>query len=103
MGIFGFLFVMAWKRRALLPPDFLHNLLQSLVVLVLLGILAWQIIDNAAHLGGLIAGGGLGLWIFRNPNGTLPIQDSHSLRIIGITSEFGFLGLTIFTIFKLLG
>lgn len=101
MGLFGFLLVTVWRRRALMPPDFLQGLLRGLLAMAMLGVLAWGLIDNAAHLGGLLAGGLLGLWVFRQPEGSLPLQDTILLRTGGAVSEFLFLGLTVFTLMKL--
>jgi membrane associated rhomboid family serine protease len=67
----------------------------------LLGILAWPIIDNAAHVGGLLSGGLLGLWMLRDSRISLPLKDSWTLRTIGGASELFLRGLTIFTIMKL--
>ncbi len=102
MGLFGFLLVMVWRRRALMPPDFLQSLLRSLLAMAMLGILAQDIIDNAAHLGGLLAGGLLGIWVFREPEGSLPLQDTTMLRTIGVFSETLFIGLAVFTLLKLI-
>ncbi|MBI3715890.1 MAG: rhomboid family intramembrane serine protease [Betaproteobacteria bacterium] len=103
VSVFGFLLVMGWRRRALLPPDFLHGLLQSLVAIALLGILAWGIIDNAAHLGGLLFGVAAGIWVFRDPQGTLPLRDSALRTAIGLAADATFLAIAVFTAWKLLG
>lgn len=102
MGIFGFLLVMSWRRRKLLPSDFLNSLLRNLLVTVVFGALAWAIIDNAAHLGGFLAGGSIGLLVFRKPAGELPLRDSNCLRALGSASEVVFVGLVLYTGFRLL-
>ncbi len=102
MAVFGFLLVMAWKRRSQLPPDFLQGLLRSLLYMVLIGVMAWAIIDNAAHAGGLLVGALLGLWAFRQPHGSLPLPDSRTIQVIGIGADVFFLGLVIFTGLKLI-
>lgn len=61
LGMFGFLAVMAWRRKGHLPEGFLKGLLINLAVIALVGLLAYRFIDNAAHAGGLLAGLLLGL------------------------------------------
>lgn len=56
MGMFGFLAVMAYRRRQHLPEGFLHGLLINIALIGLVGLIAYRFIDNAAHAGGLIAG-----------------------------------------------
>lgn len=90
MGFVGFLLMMGWKRKELLPPRFAVNFLRSVVLMALMGILAWSVVDNAAHLGGLLTGAALGGWLFRGETGSLPLQDSNW------RSASGWLGVLIF-------
>jgi HTH-type transcriptional regulator / antitoxin HigA len=101
MAVLGFFLVMASKRRAQLPPGLFRELLRSLILTALIGILAWNVIDNAAHLGGLISGGLLGLWVFRDARASLPLKDQPFLRVAGVGAELFLLGLSIFTVVKL--
>lgn len=101
MSMFGFLLVMSWRRRSHLPSDYLNGLLRNLVVTAVFGIFAWEIIDNAAHLGGLLAGGTMGLMVFRQPNGELPLRDSKRLFAVGTVSEAAFIAIAVFTALKL--
>lgn len=102
MGLFGFLLIMVWRRRALMPPDFLASLLRSLLAMAMLGILAWTLIDNAAHLGGLVVGALVAFYIFREREGSLPLPDTTLLRFIGIASEMIFAGMAFLTLLKLI-
>lgn len=102
MGIFGLLFVVSWRRRTLLPADFLNSLMRSLLITVVFGILAWDVIDNAAHLGGFLVGGTIGLILFRRPAGELPLPESKRMRAAGWMSELIFVGLALYTVFRLL-
>ncbi|HJV23679.1 MAG TPA: rhomboid family intramembrane serine protease [Holophagaceae bacterium] len=86
MALLGFLAVMGWRRRSQLPPGFGRGLLRSIGIMALFGALAWQIIDNAAHGGGLCAGALIGLWVFRAPDGPLPIRESGGMRVLGIVA-----------------
>jgi membrane associated rhomboid family serine protease len=56
MGMFGFLAVMAWRRKKHMPDGFLRGLLINVALIGLVGAIAYRFIDNAAHAGGLIAG-----------------------------------------------
>ena len=97
MALFGFLLVTAWRRRPLLPPNFFPSLLRSLLIMVIFGILAWAVIDNAAHFGGLTFGALFGAWVFRSPFGTLPIKNGTWLSIFGLLAEFVFVLVAIAT------
>jgi membrane associated rhomboid family serine protease len=61
MGMFGFLGVMAWRRKEHLPEGFLRALMINVAVIALIGGIAYRFIDNAAHAGGLAAGALIGL------------------------------------------
>ncbi len=102
LAVFTFLFVMGLRRRAQLPPDYASSLARGLVTIAVFGILAWGVIDNAAHLGGAIFGAALGAWVFREHDGPLPLPDSPALRIVGGMSEAAFFLVAAFTAAKLL-
>jgi membrane associated rhomboid family serine protease len=61
MGMFGFLAVMAYRRKRHLPEGFLRGLLINIALIALVGAVAYRFIDNAAHAGGLFAGVLIGL------------------------------------------
>lgn len=61
MGMFGFLAVMALRRRRLMPPGIGQAVLVNVGIIAGMGIVGYTFIDNAAHAGGLLAGGILGL------------------------------------------
>lgn len=56
MGMFGFLAVMAYRRKRHLPHGFLRALLINIAFIGVVGAVAYRFIDNAAHAGGLAAG-----------------------------------------------
>ncbi|HKG90399.1 MAG TPA: rhomboid family intramembrane serine protease [Gemmatimonadaceae bacterium] len=60
MGFVGFLAVLAWRRRPFLPPGFLRTVMFDLAGVVIIGVIGYAFIDNAAHLGGFLTGAGLG-------------------------------------------
>ncbi len=63
MGVIGFLGVLALRRRDHLPPGFFQGILLSIAATAVLGLVAIQLIDNAAHLGGLLTGALLGRFL----------------------------------------
>jgi membrane associated rhomboid family serine protease len=70
MGMFGFLLVMAHRRRQHLPPGFMRVLLINVGIIAVMGLVLYQYVDNAAHLGGILAGGAIGLAVV--PDGSRP-------------------------------
>lgn len=55
-GLLGFMLVFEYMHPRIVPKPARDRLLAGLVVLVIVGFLGMSFIDNAAHLGGLIAG-----------------------------------------------
>lgn len=103
MGLVGLLAVMGLRRKRLLPPHFVAGILRSIAMMAVFGILAWSILDNAAHLGGLLTGATIGLWLFRKDDGSLPLPDSPLKSSFGWISLLAFTALFAFTIWRLLG
>lgn len=56
LGVFGYLLIYAYKRKAQLPPDFLKSLLINVAFIAGFGIVAYQLVDNFAHVGGFLVG-----------------------------------------------
>ncbi len=56
LGFLGFLTVYGFKRRELLSPGFLKNMLFNVGFIAFTGIFVISNVDNFAHLGGFLAG-----------------------------------------------
>lgn len=56
VGIIGYLLVYSFRRRQFISPEFRKSLLINIGFIMLYGLLLYQVIDNYAHLGGLITG-----------------------------------------------
>ncbi|NJM53044.1 MAG: rhomboid family intramembrane serine protease [Blastocatellia bacterium] len=56
MGIIGYAAILGYKRKQQMPPDFLKNMLINIGFITAFGLVAYQIIDNFGHLGGLLVG-----------------------------------------------
>ena len=82
MGLLGLLIALGLRRRALLPPFFLRGLVVGAALTALIGLAAFAVIDNAAHLGGFLAGLALGQVLIA-PGQTLPAGARMRLREVG--------------------
>jgi membrane associated rhomboid family serine protease len=56
MGLTGYLLVMGFRRRDALPEGFRAAVGLGVAATAALGVVGFAVIDNAAHLGGLVAG-----------------------------------------------
>ena len=56
MGLIGYLAIYGYRRKRQLPPDFLKSMLVNIGFIAAFGVVAYQIIDNFGHLGGLLTG-----------------------------------------------
>jgi len=72
MGLLGFLLVLGRRLDRGLPPRFARSLVKGVLWVAATGVLAYAFIDNAAHLGGLLAGVGIGLALVPR-DGVLPL------------------------------
>jgi rhomboid protease GluP len=90
VGFIGYLAVFGYRRKQQLPPDFLKRVMINIAFIALLGALAYQMIDNAAHLGGLLAGAAYGFV-------QIPRRLEEDPREVNwLIEAFGLVALTIF-------
>jgi membrane associated rhomboid family serine protease len=102
MGLIGAAIGLGLSRRASIPQLSVQELTLSVTNILISGILFSNIIDNWAHLGGLIAGLLLGWLLARSP-GVAPIRLGYGLQsagalALGATAAVGML--TIWLIFR---
>jgi rhomboid protease GluP len=84
LGLIGFLFVFRWKARQLLPRGLALRFIFWIVWFMVDGLLSQGIVDNAAHVGGLLAGMLIG-WL------AVPGQPERvPLRITPLLEAFGY-------------
>ncbi|HEX7239325.1 MAG TPA: rhomboid family intramembrane serine protease [Longimicrobiaceae bacterium] len=69
MGLVGYLGVRARLRPEEFPDDFLHQIRYAIGATAVLGVLGFALVDNWAHLGGLLAGGAVAWILDRRPGG----------------------------------
>lgn len=85
LGFLGYLTVYGFKRRKLMPPDFLQSMIFNIAFIGFMGVFVIPNVDNYAHLGGLIVGAVYGFL-------QIPSDIYKDPRTVGKASEI--LGLT---------
>jgi len=87
-GIIGALLGFALSRRGSVPPQVFRGLTRSAIMLIVINVgigFAITIIDNAAHIGGLVVGLGAGLALSRDlPPAVQPSAQTRGARIAAI-------------------
>ena len=90
MGLLGFLLALGYMRRGVLPGGIVRSLLSGVGTIFVVGLVGFMIIDNAAHLGGLLCGALLGLLASRTPRGesgyAVPLPSGWALRVLGASA-----------------
>lgn len=98
MGLIGYLAIYGYRRKRQLPPDFLKSMLVNIGFIAAFGVIAWQIVDNFAHLGGLSVGAVYGfLQIPRNFEKN-PRDISFFTELVGAIALGIFIATCIFSI-----
>lgn len=106
MGLVGFLAVLAYRRRQVLPRGFLKAISLSIALTAGAGLVAHQVVDNAAHFGGLIGGIAMGfVYLTRRSKidrGAFRLAPSIPARLAGYLSAFILLCVAFLTIWLVL-
>ena len=63
VGVIAFQGTLAWRRPHQVPPGFLNTALINVALLVGIGLVGYAYVDNAAHAGGFLVGGAVGLLV----------------------------------------
>lgn len=102
MGLVGYLAIYGYRRKSQLPPDFLKSMLINIGFIAAFGIIAYQFIDNFAHLGGLLVGALYGF--IQIPRGTdeNPRRTNALVKALGFAALAAFVGFCAFSILLLL-
>lgn len=103
MGWLGFLLVFESLHGRLVPSKARRRLLAGVLLTGLIGIIGFRFIDNAAHLGGLLAGMLYAAIVF--PKSSSPNRPNSTLtdRIAGATAFVVLIGSALFAMMKILG
>ena len=83
LGLVGFALVVAQRRRELLPRSLGKALLQDVGWIALMGLFAYQYIDNGAHAAGLLAGIAVGLALVPRGGEVPHWEPASAVRIAG--------------------
>ncbi len=65
LGLLGLVTVAVWSKPDVYPKRYLRRMIEAIALTALFGVVGFAFIDNAAHLGGLLGGLGIGLLVFR--------------------------------------
>lgn len=102
MGLIGFLAVLGYRRKEKLPREFFRSIVIDLCLVGVIGLVGFTIIDNAAHLGGLIAGAICGAVMIKRDSQEMPVKAGAALKVFGVASLLAFAGISLFTILMML-
>jgi len=102
MGLIGFLAVLGHRRKENLPRKFFKSIVISICFIGIIGLIGFAIIDNAAHLGGLIAGAIYGVVMIKRDSQEMPIEASAAIKVMGAASLLAIAGISVFSILKIL-
>ncbi|HEX8250711.1 MAG TPA: rhomboid family intramembrane serine protease [Pyrinomonadaceae bacterium] len=102
MGLIGYMAIYGYRRKRQLPPDFLRSMLVNIGFIAAFGIIAYQIVDNFGHLGGLLTGAMYGFLqiprdLHKNPRQTGALAEAFGMISMGV-----FVFVSILTILLLL-
>ena len=86
MGLIGFVLVLSIKFNDSIPRNVIKSMLNTIILVSIIGISASEIIDNAAHGGGLIGGIIVGVLMIRKRKKMIPYQPTLLINIFGIIS-----------------
>jgi len=101
LGLIGFLFVLGFRRKRHLPPGFAINMAINIALVAVMGIFAYKIVDNAAHLGGLAGGLLLGCALIPRNDPTLPLPATENLAKAARAATMILLGFAAFAACKI--
>ncbi len=86
MGLLGFLLVFEMLHTKLVPKPTRKRLLAGVVMTALMGAMGFQFIDNAAHIGGLMAGMAYAIIVFppsKSPNRPRIMRQDRLIASVG--------------------
>jgi membrane associated rhomboid family serine protease len=101
-GLIGFLLILGWRRKAILPPGFTRMFVLNIILVAVMGAVAYSVVDNAAHLGGLLFGIGCG-FVMVPRDAKLPLPPSPLAGVCGVVAIAVLVLSALFASCKILG
>lgn len=83
LGLLGFLVAIGRRKLDMMPCGFRRLLTFDVVFITALGAALYQLVDNGAHLGGLVTGWLLGFALVRGPVKTIPVEPGRFVGALG--------------------
>jgi membrane associated rhomboid family serine protease len=103
LGVFGYLLVYAYRRKEQLPPGFLRNLLVNVAFIAGFGIIAYQLVDNFAHVGGFLVGAVYAFIQVPRDLSADPRKVGPVINTLGIIAIATYIAEALFAIFRITG
>ncbi|WP_411827316.1 rhomboid family intramembrane serine protease [Luteolibacter sp. AS25] len=101
MGLLGFLLVFETLHSKLVPRSARRRLIGGVVMTGLIGLVGYRFIDNAAHLGGLLAGMAYAVIVFPKSGSVLRPRVTLTDRLVGGASLGVIAGSAIYAIIRM--
>lgn len=86
VGLIGYLAVYAFRRRDFITPEFRKNLLVNIGFILVFGLVLYQIIDNFAHIGGIVTGAVYGFLQIQSDVYRDPRQAGSAVQVAGLAT-----------------
>ena len=102
VGLIGYLAVYAFRRRRFISAEFRKSLLMNIGFILIFGLVLFQQIDNAAHIGGLIVGAVYAFLQIPTDEHTDPRAASSFVEFAGIGTLGIYLATCVFSILLIL-
>jgi MYXO-CTERM domain-containing protein len=102
MGLVGFLAVLGYRRREILPSSFFKSILINICFIGVIDLVGFAIIDNAAHFGGLLAGVGCGSVLIKKGEAADLRDVNRFIKILGLASLIIIGAISLFSIIMML-
>ena len=103
MGLIGYMAVYAYRRKAQLPPDFLKTMLINVGFIAAFGIIAYQLVDNFAHIGGFLVGAVYAFIQVPKDLAADPRKTNSIINTLGIIAIAIYIAEALFAIFRITG
>jgi len=103
MGVFGYLLIYAYRRKQQLPPGFLKSLLVNVAFIAGFGIIAYQLVDNFAHVGGFLVGAVYAFIQVPKDLAADPRKTNSIINTLGIIAIAIYIAEAAFAIFRITG